>query len=107
MSDNETQVSAAAMDVGNGSFSDPSAIPGQCTRSRAFLPLFVTALFFSRLAHFLEHMLFLGTKKYPKEDAYDNFLGNHGGSFNAFTASENTNFYFSIPPPHLFGTHIH
>ena len=42
-------------------------------------------------------MLFLGTEKYPKEDEYENFLSQYGGgSANAYTDMEDTNYYFSI-----------
>ena len=41
-------------------------------------------------------MLFLGTQKYPVEDAYSQFLTSNGGYDNAYTASENTNYYFSV-----------
>ena len=47
------------------------------------------------LAHFLEHMLFLGSKKYPKEDYYEKVVKQYGGSFNAFTDSFETVYYFS------------
>jgi insulysin len=47
-------------------------------------------------AHFLEHMLFMGTEKYPDEDYYMNFVKNHGGFTNAFTTFDNTNYFFSI-----------
>jgi len=43
-----------------------------------------------------EHMLFLGTKKYPDEQSYHSFLTAHGGRANAFTAQETTNFYFEV-----------
>lgn len=33
------------------------------------------------LAHFCEHMLFLGTKKYPVENEYQRFLNEHGKVF--------------------------
>ena len=33
----------------------------------------------------LEHMLFMGTKTYPDENAYQAFLASHGGSSNAYT----------------------
>jgi insulysin len=72
---------AASMDVGVGYWSDPEDIPG--------------------LAHFCEHMLFLGTKKYPTEDAYSGFLSSHGGESNAYTSSENTNFFFDVQPEAL------
>lgn len=48
------------------------------------------------LAHFLEHMLFMGSKKYPIENEYDSFLTDHGGSSNAFTEAETTTFYFNV-----------
>ena len=51
---------------------------------------------FPGLAHFLEHMLFLGTESYPENDEYDHFLAKHGGAGNAYTASLTTNFYASI-----------
>lgn len=67
----------------SGSLSDPGNIAG--------------------LAHFCEHMLFLGTKKYPKENEYSQFLSEHAGSSNAFTSGEHTNYYFDISHEHLQG----
>ena len=83
ISDPECDHAAAAMDVNVGSASDPEEIPG--------------------LAHFCEHMLFLGTEKYPKENEYQNYLEEHGGGSNAFTAHENTNYYFVVQKDHLRG----
>lgn len=40
---------------------------------------------FQGLSHYLEHMLFMGSEKYPDENEYDSFLASHGGSSNAFT----------------------
>lgn len=48
------------------------------------------------LAHFCEHMLFLGTKKYPVENEFTQFLSKHCGSYNAYTLNDHTCFYFSI-----------
>ncbi|GLT29358.1 hypothetical protein SLA2020_042300 [Shorea laevis] len=76
ISDPETDKCAAAMDVGVGSFSDPDGLEG--------------------LAHFLEHMLFYASEKYPLEDSYSKYIAEHGGSTNAFTASESTNFHFDV-----------
>lgn len=53
------------------------------------------------LAHFLEHLLFMGTEKYPDEAEYNVFLSEHGGSSNAYTDSEDTNYYFDVAAPHL------
>ncbi|KAL3755301.1 hypothetical protein ACJRO7_002364 [Eucalyptus globulus] len=76
ISDPDTDKCAASMDVSVGSFSDPDGLEG--------------------LAHFLEHMLFYASEKYPEEDSYSKFITEHGGSTNAFTASEHTNFYFDV-----------
>ena len=64
------------MDVHVGSALDPK-------------PLFGTA-------HFLEHMLFMGTTKYPSENEYSEFVSNHGGYENAFTSMTDTNFHFEV-----------
>jgi insulysin len=39
---------------------------------------------------------FLGTEKYPDEDEYEGFLSKNGGSANAYTDMEDTNYYFSV-----------
>lgn len=83
VSDPETDKAAAAMDVNVGFNSDPDDLPG--------------------LAHFCEHMLFLGTKKYPKEDEYHKFISQHGGSCNAYTDCEHTNYHFEVGHEHLRG----
>lgn len=66
-----------------GSLFDPKEIPG--------------------IAHFCEHMLFLGTEKYPIENAYSQYLSEHGGHSNAYTGSENTNYFFEVSPDALEG----
>ena len=76
ISDPATERSAAALDVRVGSWSNPPGWDG--------------------LAHFCEHMLFLGTEKYPDEAAYNQYLSAHGGASNAFTASEDTNYFFHV-----------
>lgn len=47
-------------------------------------------------AHFLEHMLFMGSKKYPEEEEYFAFIANHGGQTNAFTSFDHTAYGASI-----------
>ena len=76
VSDPETDKAAAAMDVNVGHFSDPEDVPG--------------------LAHFLEHMLFLGTEDFPDENSYSSFLQEHGGMSNAYTASTQTNYHYQV-----------
>src|SRR5437879_1516257 len=48
------------------------------------------------LAHFLEHMLFLGSEKYPKNDVYSSIITKYGGMSNAFTADMCTCYYFTV-----------
>ncbi|QQO83361.1 insulinase family protein [Shewanella algae] len=69
---------AASMAVNVGHFDDPQSRPG--------------------MAHFLEHMLFLGTAKFPEAGGYHSFINQHGGSNNAWTGTEHTNFFFAIDP---------
>ena len=45
-------------------------------------------------AHFLEHMLFLGTETYPEEGEYAQYISNNGGYKNAYTSLVNTNYHF-------------
>ena len=70
---------AAALDVHVGHMSDPIDRPG--------------------LAHFCEHMLFLGNDKYPGEDEFEQYISRVGGSSNAFTDTEDTCYFFELPDP--------
>ena len=81
VSDPKSNVSAASVEVAAGSFSDPPDAEG--------------------LAHFCEHMLFLGTEKYPNEHEYSNYLTTHGGGDNAFTSTQETNYYFTVDSKYL------
>ncbi len=53
------------------------------------------------MAHFLEHMLFLGTEKYPRVGEFQTFINQSGGSNNAWTGTENTTYFFEVSP-HTF-----
>ncbi|KAB2088930.1 hypothetical protein ES319_A03G032100v1 [Gossypium barbadense] len=79
----QTKKAAAAMCVGFGSFSDPPEAPG--------------------LAHFLEHMLFMGSTEFPDENEYDSYLSKHGGSSNAYTEAEHTCYHFEVEREFLKG----
>ncbi len=46
------------------------------------------------IAHFLEHMLFLGTEKYPDGSQFDKYLNENSGYSNAYTSLILTNYYF-------------
>lgn len=76
VSDSRTDKSAAAMNVNIGSLLDPKDYQG--------------------LAHFLEHMLFMGTDLFPNENEFDEFMNKNSGFSNAFTGDENTVFYYNI-----------
>ena len=41
-------------------------------------------------------LLFMGTKKFPVENEYSQYLSSNGGSSNAYTAGTSTNYYFDI-----------
>ncbi len=81
VSDPEADKAAAALTVGVGSNSNPPGRDG--------------------LAHFLEHMLFMGTEKYPQVDGYSDFIKKNGGMDNAFTAGNQTTYFFDIKPEAL------
>jgi insulysin len=55
------------------------------------------------LAHFCEHLLFMGTKAFPSETEYKQFIISHGGSSNAYTSTTETCYHFSIGSAHLPG----
>ncbi|MYM65043.1 insulinase family protein [Pseudomaricurvus sp. HS19] len=81
ISDPSADKAAAALDVDAGSADNPEDRPG--------------------LAHFLEHMLFLGTAKYPEADEYQSFISAHGGGHNAYTSDEHTNYFFYVDHRYL------
>ncbi|WFD42936.1 insulysin [Malassezia psittaci] len=83
ISDPETDKASAAMDVRVGHLSDPQDLQG--------------------MAHYCEHLLFMGTKKYPRENEYSEYLSNHNGSSNAYTSLDETNYYFDVGHEHFEG----
>jgi insulysin len=83
ISDPGVHKSAAAIAVEAGSWQDPKEYPG--------------------MAHFLEHMLFMGTAAYPRESEYMQFINDNGGQPNAYTASDRTVYSFSINNDHFKG----
>jgi len=70
----DSQKAAASVAINAGHFDDPEHTQG--------------------LAHFLEHMLFLGSESFPEPSAFGHFLNLHGGQHNAWTGTEFTNFHF-------------
>ena len=53
------------------------------------------------LSHFLEHMPFKGTQKYPTSLALSSAVDSVGAEFNAFTGKEYTGFYVKAAANHL------
>jgi len=53
------------------------------------------------IAHFIEHMVFAGTKTRTHEDI-SREIEKKGGIINAFTAQESTSFWFKLPSEHVF-----
>lgn len=76
ISDPKADKSGATLSVRVGSWDEPNDNPG--------------------LAHYLEHLLFLGTKKYPEESGYQQYISENGGSANAFTTNSFTSYIFSV-----------
>lgn len=74
--DPEADKASASLDVNVGSYCDEDEMPGR--------------------AHAVEHFLFMGTKKFPEENAYSQYLASHSGSSNAYTGSTSTNYYFEV-----------
>ena len=74
--DEQTETSVVALAVKCGSFEDPIDIDG--------------------LAHFLEHSVFFGSKKFPKNDHYSNFISKNGGNSNAYTDDSYTCYYHEV-----------
>ena len=74
--DAEVHRSAAALAVGVGQIYDPVDKMG--------------------LAHYLEHMLFLGTSKFPEVGTFKKFLEENSGASNAYTGAAITNYFFQV-----------
>ncbi|WP_192562625.1 pyrroloquinoline quinone biosynthesis protein PqqF [Pseudomonas gozinkensis] len=75
--------SAAALRVNAGSHDVPLAWPG--------------------LAHFLEHLLFLGTERFPAQQGLMAYVQRHGGQMNASTRERTTDFFFELSPASFSG----
>lgn len=76
VSDPTVEKSAAALSVGLGAASDPEDYPG--------------------MAHYLEHMLFMGSAQYPEPDGFMAFTAEHGGMSNAYTGLDITNYMMLV-----------
>eukprot|EP00915_Cephaloidophora_sp_WS-2016_P009514 GHVH01013600.1.p1 GENE.GHVH01013600.1~~GHVH01013600.1.p1 ORF type:complete len:212 (+),score=23.82 GHVH01013600.1:93-638(+) len=79
--DPDAEIASCSLNVAVGSLMEMDPVSGKVIEG---------------LAHFLEHLLFLGTEKYPDEAAYNEFINENGGDHNAYTYEEYTNYHFSI-----------
>lgn len=79
--DPELPQAAALVRIGAGSHQAPRAFPG--------------------LAHFLEHLFFLGSRRYPATDGLMPLVQRLGGELNASTRETTTDFFFALAPEHL------
>lgn len=76
VNDETTNMTSASLTVKVGYYNDPVDTPG--------------------LAHFLEHMIFMGSKKYPNVSEFMDYLNKYGGTTNAYTSFNITNYFFNI-----------
>ena len=74
--DPTTRKIAQSVNVNVGFNYDPKNVPG--------------------LAHFVEHMVFLGSKNYPNEDELMEVISRGGGNVNAYTDTDTTNYFQDI-----------
>ncbi|WP_145011751.1 pyrroloquinoline quinone biosynthesis protein PqqF [Pseudomonas oryzihabitans] len=79
--DPELPQAAALVRIGAGSHQAPPAYPG--------------------LAHFLEHLFFLGSQRFPAADGLMPLVQRLGGELNASTRETTTDFFFALAPEHL------
>ncbi|KJH53656.1 peptidase, M16 family [Dictyocaulus viviparus] len=105
ISDRSTDKSAAAMDVGVGHAGIPCIVQSQSKEcvNGIILGHLMDPWELPGTAHFCEHMSFLGSDKYPSENDYSKFISAHGGSTNAYTATDHTNYHFDVKPDQLKG----
>ena len=76
--ENARKIAAAAMVVNVGSYHEKPECQG--------------------LAHLCEHMISMGSSKYPNENELEQLLSRNSGDSNAFTESEYTAYHFEVAP---------
>lgn len=76
LSDPRLNRSSGSMSARVGQIDDPRETPG--------------------MAHFLEHVVSRGNAKYPGENEFIEYIGRNGGSRNAYTSSDHTNYQFEV-----------
>ncbi|WP_323744715.1 insulinase family protein [Pseudoalteromonas sp. PPB1] len=72
--DTSSNKAAASLAINVGHFDDPQSRQG--------------------MAHFVEHMLFLGTQSFPVRGEFSQFVSHAGGQSNAWTGTEHSCYFF-------------
>ncbi|EJC99289.1 uncharacterized protein FOMMEDRAFT_94516 [Fomitiporia mediterranea MF3/22] len=83
VNDVHASTSAACMSIAAGRFNDPEDMAGA--------------------AHACEHLLFMGSRKYPEENAFDKYCDLNSGYNGAGTGPSDTEFYFQVASDALAG----
>lgn len=73
----DTALAAVVVDVAAGSHDEPASFPG--------------------MAHFLEHLVFLGSRRFSPGDGLIPFVQRLGGRVNATTRARNTRYFCEVP----------
>ncbi|KAJ9085901.1 hypothetical protein DSO57_1009480 [Entomophthora muscae] len=81
VSDEDVDKASVALAVATGAQDDPAGIPG--------------------LAHYIEHVLYQGSEKYPNPYEFMEFLDANGGERNALTESDRTLYHYYVDPEAL------
>ncbi|KZN42598.1 insulinase family protein [Pseudoalteromonas luteoviolacea] len=76
VNDPSSEKSASSLAINIGHFDDPIDRQG--------------------MAHFIEHMLFLGTEQYPNRGEFAQTISQFGGNSNAWTGTEHTCYFFDV-----------
>jgi len=76
VSDKNSKTSSCCVVVNTGYYDDPDEFPG--------------------LAHFVEHLLFMGNEEQPDENYFHNLINENNGITNAFTSNQQTSYFYNI-----------
>lgn len=68
----------------------------QMFRVYVYCPVLICYCTFIFLVSLLLTVVFMGSKKYKKENAFDDFIAKHGGETNAWTDAERVRNIFSL-----------
>lgn len=81
LKDNDAKNSACSLTINTGSYDDDNNIEG--------------------VAHFLEHMILMGSDKYPQENNFMRYVNEKGGLVNAMTGNYFTSYFYEISSKYI------